>query len=65
MKYLRISTQTRPCRQCQGRGWFWDKQYHNKVVETKCYKCSGTGKLEIEVTEDVTEMIKKLIYGRV
>lgn len=61
MKYLKITTQTHPCRQCGGEGWLWDKIYHNQFRKMVCYACAGTGKLEIEVTEDVTEAIKKLI----
>jgi DnaJ-class molecular chaperone len=61
MKYLKITTELHSCQQCEGRGWIWETEYHNQVNSYSCYKCGGTGKLEIEVTEDVTEAIKKLI----
>ena len=60
MKYLKITTEIKPCPKCEGRKWFWDTFYHNKVEKVDCYKCDRYGNVLTQTTEDVTNYVLNL-----
>lgn len=58
--YTKTITESRVCTDCHGTGKVWTKEYHNQLVERRCYICQGTGKRDFTWSEDATDEVADL-----